>query len=600
MRTVIISENQRERKREGTREKSAHPVSPLRESELRAEARHTQSAPEWLNQEEQQRKETKETRREGKRSVEDYLWTAQTETKTVCETKKRGGGTRLERRDSMSSLSNQQPGSNFSEYSELCNVPSLTPTVPQSWDWQPPTGMDMGTPRGVVVSGGSLASTGLTDEDKLCFFEQTSRSSVDAELKVPGRVGGISGSTSLGNASLGSAGESPDSPQSSSPSPSPASPGRLHSALGCGVTSRVYLPPVPGSSARHMGLSSPTSVMPPMGASLMEASPLAGNSPSEPWNHSNFAESSPKVAMPQVAPNYCVIGVVNDNHLGRNNEAMAGAGAALGARQLSEDSSGDNSEEEEIEEEDVELEPCFMGRAEQQRKAMRRAMSECSHLLVPTSLELPDKYPDGDGVGLDQLVSPMGGLRRSPHSMTRSLTVAEDQSPTPPPTLSAAGATQIDLRQAPPEPRLFLSPFSLQKDCNPGFPLSPLEAPGDGFKVEKEPGGIVLPVPLSSKGFSSADSSSLLQVDSDTEREFCCKSNTAKDAKFGVNEADSELNTGEVENLGAGDISTWDIGDDLAGYSSLGVNSSSNPFIAGDGRWRSCLQPPIPFLLSKV
>ncbi|KAM8822355.1 uncharacterized protein AB9W97_004816 isoform 10-T12 [Spinachia spinachia] len=446
----------------------------------------------------------------------------------------------------MSSLSNQQPGSPFSEYSELCKVPSLTPTVSaQSWDWQPPTGMEMSTPRGLVVGGGSLASTGLTDEDKLCFFEQTSRNSVAAELKVPSRVGGISGSTSLGNSSLGSAGESPDSPQSSSPSPSTASPGRLPSALGCGVTSRVYLPPVPGSAARHMELSSPTSVRPPMGATLMEAFPLAGYLPSEPWNHSNFAEPSPKVAMPQVAPNYCVIGVVNDNHLGRNIEAEAGE--ALGAQQLSEDSSGDNSEEEEIEEEDVELEPCFMGRAEQQRKAMRRAMSECSHLLVPTSLELPDKYPDGDGAGLEQLVSPMGGLRRSPHSMTRSLTVAEDQSLTPPPTLSAAGATQIDLRQAPPEPRLFLSPFSLQEDCNAGFPLSPLEAPCKGFTVEKEPGGIVLPVPLSPKGFSGKDSSTLLQVDSDTERESCCKSNTAKDATFGVNEADSKLDTGEVK-----------------------------------------------------
>lgn len=320
--------------------------------------------------------------------------------------------------------------------------------------------------------------------------------------------------------------------------------------------------------------------MPPhsMGASLMEASLP------EPRDNSILAESSPKVAMPQVAPNYCVIGVVNDNHLERANEVVARAGAALGAQQLSEDSSGDNSEEEEIEEEEVELEPCFMGRAEQQRKAMRRAMSECSHLSVPTSLELPDKYPGGDGAGLDELVSPMGGPRRSPHSMKRSLTVAEDQ--TPQPTLSAAGATQNDLRQAPPEPRLCLSPFPLPKDCDAGFPLSPLEAPFEGFKVEKDPGGIVLSVPLSPKGFGGMDSSFLLQVDSDSEGETGCKSDTAKDAKFGGNEADTKLNTGAGVDFGAGNKSTWDIGGDLAsvGYTSLGLNSSTNPFITGDGR----------------
>lgn len=495
----------------------------------------------------------------------------------------------------MSSLSNQQPGSPFSEYSELCKVPALSTTVPaQSWDWQHPSSMDMGTPRGLVVGGGALAPTGLTDEDKLCFFEQPGMGSMDVELKVPGKVGGISGSTSLGNASLGSAGESPDSPLSSSPSPSPASPGRLPSALGGQSTSRVSLPPVPGSPARHMGLSSPTIAMPPhsMGASLMEASPVDGDSPSESWNNSSFAESSPKVAMPQVAPNYCVIGVVNDNHLEKDDKVMAGAGAP----KFSEGSSGDNSEEEEIEEEEeeLELEPCFMGRAQQQRKAMRRAMSECSHLSVPTSLELPDKYPGGDGAGMDQLLSPMGGPRRSPHSMKRSLTVAEDQHPTPAPTLSAAGTTHIDLRQPPPEPRLCLSPFPQLKDGNAGFPLSPLEAPLEGFKAEKEPSGIVLPVPLSPKGFSSMDTSPALSVGSDTEGEAGSQSDMAKDAEFDSRGA--KLTACAGVDFGAGKKSTvaGDIDGDLStgGYTNLGMKSSTNPFIAVDGRWRSCLQSP--------
>lgn len=499
----------------------------------------------------------------------------------------------------MSSLSDPKPGSPFSEYSELCKAPSLSPTVPaQSWDWQHPSGMDMGTPRGLVVGGGPLAPTGLTDEDKLCFFEQPGRGSVNAELKVPGRVGGVSGSTSLGNTSLGSAGESPDSPLSSSPSPSPASPGRLPSALGCGNTSRVSLPPVPGSPARRMELSSLTSAVPPhsIGASLMEASPVDGHSPSEPWNNSSFAESSPKVAMPQVAPNYCVIGVVNDNHLEKGNKIVPGAGAAIGAQQFSEGSSGDNSEEEEIEGEE-DLEPCLMGRAQQQRKAMRRAMSECSHLSVPTSLELPDKYPGGDGaeLDLDQLASPMGGPRRSPHSMKRSLTVAEDQPPTPPPTLSAAGTTQNDLRQASPNSRLCLSPFSPLKDNNTCFPLSPLEAPMEDFRME-EPGGFVLPVPLSPKGFSGMDTNTALSVGSDSEGEIAGKSNMAKDAEFDDNEEDTILKIGTGVGFGAGNKSTvaGHIDSDLAigGCTNLGLNSSTNPFITVDGRWRACLQSP--------
>lgn len=492
----------------------------------------------------------------------------------------------------MSSLSDQQAGSPFTEYSELCKVPSLSPTVPaQSWDWQHPSGM--GTPRGLVVGDGPLPPTGLTDEDKLCFFDQPGRGSMDAELKVPGKVGGISGSTSLGNASLGSAGESPDSPLSSSPSP--ASPGRLSSVLGCVGSSRGSLPPVPGSPARCIERSSPTSTMPPysMGASLMEASPVDGDSLSDSWNNSSFTESSPKVAMPQVSPNYCVIGVVKDSLLERDDEVVAGARAAAGSRQLSDGSSRDNSEEEEEEEENEELEPCFMGRAQQQRKAMRRAMSECSHLSVPTSLELPDKYPGGDGADLDQLASPMGGPRRSPHSMKRSLTVAEDQPMTPPPTLSAAGTTHIDLRQAPTEPRLCLSPFPPLRDGNDDLPLSSLDSPVEGLRSEKEPGGIVLSVPLSPKGFSSMNTSSALAVGFDTKWETGTKCDMVKDAEFDNNEAYIKLNTDAgIKSTVAGDTDG-----DLAtgGYTNPLLNSTTNPFITADGRWRSYLHSPFCF-----
>ena len=260
----------------------------------------------------------------------------------------------------MSSLSNQQPGSPFSEYSELCKVPSVAPAT-QAWDWQHG---DMGPPRSF---GGA---TGLTDEDKLCFFDPPAGGGMDADRKVPGR-GGFPG--------LDSAGESPESPVSSSPSP-----------MGYG-NNGVLLPPVPGSPARRMDIPTPSSSLKP------------GPDSTGAWNPETLPPQNTGVT------NYCVIGVVNDNYLEREDEDSM---SALGGRQMAEGSSEENEEEEE----EVKLAPCFMGRAEQQRKAMRRTMSECSHLSVPSSLELPDHYP---GSGLDELTSSMGAPRRSPHCVGR-------------------------------------------------------------------------------------------------------------------------------------------------------------------------------------
>lgn len=452
----------------------------------------------------------------------------------------------------MSSLSNQPSGSPFSDYTELCTSAAVPP---QTWDWQHPAAMDVGTPRGLMVGG----RAGLTDEDKLCFFEQPGRGGV--ELQVPGKMTGISGSVSLGSGSLGSAGDSPDSPLSSSPSPSPASPGRMPSALACGATARVPLPPVPGSPVRQLEAPAAPAPTPSRGS----------DAPPSPWSSSSLGESSPKVAMPQVAPNYCVIGALE----GGNKFVTGAAEELLRAPEFSQGSSRDDSEEEE-EEEEEELEPCFMGRAEQQRKAMRRAMSECSHLSVPTSLELPDTYPGGTPAGVDAGVSPTGGIRRSPNFMKRSLTVSEDQPPTPPPTLSAAGATQTDLRLTPPEPRLRLPPFPPLKDDPSPSPGSPLDSPPQGFTVEKELGGIVLPVPTSPKAFASSGGS-----DDDEDLD--------EDSRVGVlAQLDFASSTRPAV---AGVAFSGDRGYDgdftTSSYSSLGgLKHNTNPFITLDGRSR--------------
>ncbi|KAK5598636.1 hypothetical protein CRENBAI_006708 [Crenichthys baileyi] len=478
----------------------------------------------------------------------------------------------------MSSLSDQQPGSPFSEYSELCKVPPSMPV--QGWEWRHSSGMEKGIPQGMVMSGGPM-STGLKDEDKLCFFEQPGTDSMDAALKVPSRGGGISSSTSMGNTSLGSAGESPDSPLSSSPSPSPASPGRLPSALG---STRTSLSPVPGSPTKHIELSSSTSAIPSDSVEVSLTGATVCKDPlDEPWSKSSFSESSLKFAMPQMAPNHSISGEVNDNPLKMDDKIVIGAGVDVAEQKLFEGSSGNSSEENEAEED--ELEPCFMGRAQQQRKAMRRAMSECSHLSVPSSLELPDKYPLGDGPESTQLPSPMGGPRRSPHSMKRSMTVAEDQPLTPPPTLSAAGATHLDLRQAPPEPQLCLSLLPHLKDQSVGFPLSPLEVTVEGLKQGRELEKNVLPVPLSPKGYSSEDILPTPTVGSLTEEKTPSEHDHPKDVEFYGTEVKQEISTNEGKGFDAGNIETMTGSiDDLAtgGCISLDFNSNTNPFITMD------------------
>uniref|UniRef100_K7FWR4 Microtubule-associated protein n=1 Tax=Pelodiscus sinensis TaxID=13735 RepID=K7FWR4_PELSI len=152
------------------------------------------------------------------------------------------------------------------------------------------------------------------------------------------------------------------------------------------------------------------------------------------------------------APSYCVIGVVNDNYL------QSGFSSSLPAAkprpptttvELAQDDSKGSyfNSASEMEEDRFLVEPgeklsCadegnFLNRAAHQRKAMRRAMSECSHLSVPQTLHLADKYPEPL---VREDFAP--GLRSPPSSLTqssdpvprktgapmkRSMTVSEEQ-----------------------------------------------------------------------------------------------------------------------------------------------------------------------------
>lgn len=363
----------------------------------------------------------------------------------------------------MSSLSNQQPASTFSEYSELCKGSSMpAPPATQGWDWQHG---DIGASRSFA---GTPRALGLTDEDKMCFFEPPEAMSKESELQVPGR------NAIPGSMSLSSVGESLESHPSLSSSPSPASPGNFTESLeSAGNSGMMPLAQLSGSSSRNTDVTSPFESLKPASVAEWNQSP-----------HSLSPETSPRIGSPQAPPNYCVIGVVNDNYLEGEDE---------GGRPAAEGSSNESDEEGEV------LEPCFMGRAEQQRKAMRRAMSECSHLSVPASIQLPDKYPGG-GI-LDKLTLPVGGPRR-PHTggIKRSLTVADHQPPTPPPTLYAAGA-RSDLSHGT-GTTLHLTTFP-QLKSNGSFPLSPMENVPEGSIVDKDQ-GVLLPVPVPSRAVNGS------------------------------------------------------------------------------------------------
>uniref|UniRef100_A0AAY5KDZ7 Microtubule-associated protein n=1 Tax=Esox lucius TaxID=8010 RepID=A0AAY5KDZ7_ESOLU len=350
----------------------------------------------------------------------------------------------------MSSLTNQQQqggGGQRCEYTELDKVPSASMTsqqAPQGWDWQRD---QMGT----QGFGGSPVAPRLTDEDKLSgLFDKASSGSgfkvESSDLKVPGRTA-VGGGPPLG---LGSAGESP----TMSSSPSPASPGRLFPAAG--QEQRTNRGAVPQSFPAAQRDASPLDATQKVDNCVWNPSfsgpPQAGLKPSD-----------------RTAPgaSYCVIGVLNDNYSKSGDCTVSGF-------------SGDSDEE-------VGSNAARGGGAEQQHKAVRRAMSDCSHLSVPGSSDFP-QYQGQPGVDLTLPGSNVPGPK-SPHStVQRSLTVGEEKNGSP-----------------------TLSPLS---------PLSPVRAPnsppprrgtGNGMS-QSQTESVLLPVPLSGKTFASVNTKSSMEV----------------------------------------------------------------------------------------
>lgn len=446
----------------------------------------------------------------------------------------------------MSFLSDQQqPGSPFSDYGEACKEPSLSPTVPaQTWDWPRSPSVAISTPRSLRVGGGPLATTALTDEDKLCFFEQPGRA--DAELKAPGKVGVLPGSPSLGSAA-----ESPVSPLSSSLSPSLASPGRLASALACGSRASLERP-----------LSTP--------ASVIDASLANADSPSEAWNRSPPGECGPMVAVPQVSLHCSATGATREYRGQKPVEELPGSGFP----KVKSDS----------EEEEWDSEPFLWVHAEQERKGAHHAVSECSHLALPTAPEPPDGYPREKDIAANHAFSPFSQPGCSPDSPERLLTVAEDLPPTPPPCLSS-GTAKVELWQAPPEPGLLLPSFSSLIDNTDGAPPpSAQREPAEAVKAEKELGGVVHQEPSDRNGACDFAISSPASASTDTEEESNLSSQFAA-----FRHADLEHHTGvfglALEPEGAPEPGVGGHSDDETTASSFHRNSCGKSGNAADGRW---------------
>ncbi|XP_012590771.1 PREDICTED: microtubule-associated protein 4 isoform X9 [Condylura cristata] len=81
-------------------------------------------------------------------------------------------------------------------------------------------------------------------------------------------------------------------------------------------------------------------------------------------------------------------------------------------------------------------EDALLDQAPHQKKAMRRALSECSHLSVPPAVHLADKYPDltapeelSSGLSSSPMPSPLPRKLGAP-GIRRSMTVAEEQTAT--------------------------------------------------------------------------------------------------------------------------------------------------------------------------
>lgn len=297
---------------------------------------------------------------------------------------------------------------------------------------------------GGTMKDGLVKNAGFTDEDKLCFFE----GKLDKELKiaqkdkreieVPGKkyqaAAGHLESWSLISESFPSAEGSLGNPKATDYRVGQAAAEKTGAGLGknesitdqekavgkAGMEPKLPQLSVPESDASKHGKEQEISVWNPNFQPVLSEHPGAKEAAVRKDGAPGYcvANASPGLCgLPaaKAAPPTTTVELAQD-------ESKSG--------ELSESPDMEEEEEEEMEEQ-LGSEGSLLARAAHQRKAMRRAMSECSHLSVPLTLNLADKYPEPvlrEDVATG-LLSASSSLRQSQPSpaMKRSLTVLEEQ-----------------------------------------------------------------------------------------------------------------------------------------------------------------------------
>ncbi|KAH1177137.1 hypothetical protein KIL84_010839 [Mauremys mutica] len=380
------------------------------------------------------------------------------------------------------SLSNKQPAS-LSEYSQLCkakNTDSFSEAYhcmdsqkdfgKTKFEWQRTEGklneIGLNVNSGGQIKDGLVKNAGFTDEDKLCFFE----GKLDKELKIAQKdkreiemqgkkyqaAPGHLENWSLISEAFPSAEGNLANPKTTDFHLGQAGAERPCAGLGKNeaITDQEKAAGKSGMETKCQQEQN----LPNLSVSESDPDKYMKEQEISVWNPNfnpilpNNSGSKEGTVKKDGSPSYCVIGVVNDNYL------QSGFSSALTASnpkpptttiELAQDDSKSSyfNNISELEEEGfmAEMEEklsCadegnFLNRAAHQRKAMRRAMSECSHLSVPQTLNLADKYPEPlvrEDLATG-LLSPTSNLTQSSSPITRkpgapmkrSMTVSEEQ-----------------------------------------------------------------------------------------------------------------------------------------------------------------------------
>ncbi|XP_039582515.1 microtubule-associated protein 4 isoform X12 [Passer montanus] len=385
------------------------------------------------------------------------------------------------------SLSNQQP-----EYSPLGKgqSPESFPAAfrrmespkdfgKTEFEWQRTEGklneIGLSVNSGGPIKDGLVKNAGFTDEDKLCFFE----GKLDKELKiaqkdkrefeVPGKkyqaAAGHLESWSLISETFPSAEGNFGNPKATDFRVGQA--GAEKAAPGLGKNEAITDQEKAVGKAGMESKCQPEPKLPHLSVPESDAGKYVKEQEISVWNPNfqpvlpNDSGSKEAAVKKDGAPGYCVLGVLNESYGQGGLSCPAPAAKAAPPTttvELAQDESksSEPSESPEMEEEEMDeqlgSEGSLLARAAHQRKAMRRAMSECSHLSVPLTLNLADKYPEPvlrEDVATG-LLSPGSSLTqsRSP-TMKRSLTVAEEQAAAAPPSPGPGAQPPAPAREEP-------------------------------------------------------------------------------------------------------------------------------------------------------